>query len=69
MAVGSWIVSLSSRPSAGFTLGNIAAVLIGLGLGVGAVMLIPITRTWLRWIVNPVILLVPILVALELLVS
>ncbi len=60
------MVALTGDPSGGVTVAAAANVLIALGLGIGAILLIPIERPWLRWIVNPLILVVPILVALEL---
>ena len=59
-------MALLGDPSEGATVSSVANVVVALGLGIAAVLLIPIQRPWLRWIVNPVILVIPMLVALEL---
>lgn len=44
-------------------------VLLSLGLAVTAVLMIPIETIWVRWVVNSLVMLVPILVALNLMIS
>lgn len=72
MAVASWWLSLTAdlgvtggEPTLGATL----MVLLSLGLAVTAVLMIPIETIWVRWVVNSLVMLVPILVALNLMIS
>lgn len=44
-------------------------VLLSLGLAVTAVLMIPIETIWVRWVVNSTVMVVPILVALNLMIS
>ena len=72
LAVASWWLSLTGdlgvtggEPTLGATL----MVLLSLGLAVTAVLMIPIETIWIRWVVNSLVMLVPILVALNLMIS
>ncbi|MCZ6662537.1 MAG: hypothetical protein O6951_06385 [Actinobacteria bacterium] len=72
LAVASWWLALAAdlgvtggEPTLGATL----MILLSLGLGVTAVLMIPIETIWIRWVVNSLVMLVPILVALNLVIS
>ena len=47
-------------------LGSILTVVLSVGSGVAAVLLIPIERIWVRWVVNPLVMFVPAVVLLDL---
>ena len=66
MAVASWILALSTDPEAVADGDSLLTIGVSLGLAVGAVLLMPIDRLWVRLLVNPVVLSVPILAALDL---
>ncbi len=72
LAVASWWLALAadlgvtgSKPTLGATL----EVLLSLGLGVTAILMIPIETIWIRWVINSLVMVVPILVALNLVIS
>lgn len=72
MAVASWWLALAadlgvtgSEPTLGATL----MILLSLGLAITAVLMIPIETIWIRWVVNSLVMFVPILVALNLVIS
>lgn len=66
MAAGAWLLALSVGPDAVVDSDSLATVGISVGLAVGAVLLLPIKRLWVRIVLNPLILAVPILAALGL---
>jgi hypothetical protein len=66
MTVASWLLALAVGPDATVNGESLATVGISLGLAGGAVLLIPIDRLWVRMLVNPVVLSVPILAGLGL---
>lgn len=66
MAVAAWLLALSTDPEAVVDADSMLTVGVSLGLAIGAVLLIPIDRLWVRLMVNPVVLSVPILAALDL---
>jgi hypothetical protein len=66
MAVASWILALSTDPEAVADADSLLTIGVSLGLAVGAVLLMPIDRLWVRLLVNPVVLSVPILATLDL---
>ena len=66
MAVASWILALSTDPEAVADGDSLLTIGVSLGLAVGAVLLMPIDRLWVRLLVNPVVLSVPILATLDL---
>ena len=68
----SWWLALSAdigvvdgRPA----LGLILTVFLSVGSGVAAVLLIPIERIWVRWVVNPLVMFVPVVVLVALVSS
>jgi len=64
--VASWILALSTDPEGVVDGDSLLTIGVSLGLAIGAVLLMPIDRLWVRLLVNPVVVSVPILVALEL---
>ena len=66
MALASWILALSNDPEAVVDGESLLTIGVSLGLAIGAVLLMPIDRLWVRLLVNPVVLSVPILAALDL---
>jgi hypothetical protein len=66
MAVASWILALSTDPEAVVDGDSLLTIGVSLGLAIGAVLLMPIDRLWVRLLVNPVVLSVPILAVLDL---
>ena len=65
LALSADIGSVDGRPG----LGLILTVVFSVGLGVAAVLLIPIERIWVRWMVNPLVMFAPVLVLAELVSS
>ena len=68
----SWWLALSADIGAGEgspALGLILTVVLSVGLGVAAVLLIPIERIWVRWAVNLVVLSIPTIALLALITS
>lgn len=68
MGIAAWWLALNAD-LADPTLGTAVAVALSLGLGIGAVLLIPVDTIWVRWLVNLVVMLVPLLTALNLLIA
>ena len=64
--MASWILALSTDPEGVVDGDSLLTIGVSLGLAIGAVLLMPIDRLWVRLLVNPVVVSVPILVALEL---
>ena len=64
--MASWILALSTDPEGVVDGDSLLTIGVSLGLAIGAVLLMPIDRLWVRLLVNPVVLSVPILAALEL---
>lgn len=62
LAGGAWWLALSAN------LGLLEA-LVSVGLGVAAVLLIPIETIWVRWLFNALVLLVPVLAAINVLID
>jgi hypothetical protein len=69
MAIAAWLLALISDPDAPVDGESLATVGLSVGLAVGAVLLLPIDRPWVRMVLNPVILSIPILAVLDLLVG
>ena len=72
LVVASWWLALSvdiGVVDGSPALGLILTVLLSVGSAVAAVLLIPIETIWVRWVVNPLVMIVPALVLLELVSS
>lgn len=69
MAVAAWLLALTTEPDAAFDGDSLLTVGLSLGLAVGAVLLFPIDRLWVRFAVNTLVLSVPVLAVLELLLD
>jgi hypothetical protein len=67
MAIAAWLLALTSDADAPVDGESLATVGLSVGLAVGAVLLLPIDRPWVRMVLNPVILSIPFLAVLELL--
>lgn len=69
LAVTSWWLALTADLEGSPTLGATLMILLSLGLGVVAVLMIPIETIWVRWVINSLVMVAPILVGLNLVIS